>query len=179
MADMRQELSHIDRTVEREHDRRGDSVTWFEFINPGGDWETPVYDAVFDYGARGSGGFTYQTGKLVPVLWVIETEDQRTERPEGRTTFQSIAFTVNYRHLMRAGLSQPWESTVHLRDVVYHDGRYYKLFEYSVKGRLQDDVAVSVRGTEIYIDQEMPFDPGPAAPGTTDWRFPPTFPSIG
>lgn len=176
MVDMRQEHAQIDDALEKEHKRRGEYITWFELIAP-----VPAtdYDPVYDTGITGTGGLTYKAGVQVPVLWVIEKEDQRTPRPEGRQTFQTVSFSCTYTQLLQAGISQPWESTIHVRDLVYVDGRYYKLWQFENQGRLQDaEVAVVCRGTETYIDQELAFDPGPALPTTNDWQFPPTFPVV-
>jgi hypothetical protein len=174
MADMRQEMQHADRHMEREHRRRGETIVWFEYINPVNGDLHPVYDEA----PLGSGGRKYAAGVVVPAMWTIENEDERTPRPEGRQTVQSCQFVVAYRALERAGISQPWESTVHLRDIVYIDGRYYQLHSYVIHRGMQDDATLTAKGTEVYIDQEWSFSPGPAAPGVDDFPVPATFPPL-
>ena len=79
MVGMRQEHGKIDDGIDREHKRRGEYVTWFELIAP-----VPAvdYDPVYDTGIIGAGGLSYRAGVQVPVLWVIEKEDERFT-PEG------------------------------------------------------------------------------------------------
>lgn len=174
MVDVRQEMHHIDKQHERHHKRAGEHVTWFEYINPTTGDVHPVYDT----GMPGAGGRTFKAGVVLPALWVTEYEDQRTPRPEGRQTTQRCELVLSYKAVERAGIAQPWESTVHVRDMVYIDGRYYKVFEFVIHRGMQDEVTIHVEGEETYVDEELVNDPGPAATGTTDWRFPATFPPL-
>ena len=176
MADMRQETHHIDAGLEREHRRRGEYLTWYEFINV----VAADLDPVYDYGSYGStSGMRYNAGVQVPVFNLIEREDMRSPRPEGRLTYQVLTFSMSYHALLRAGLGQVWENRVHIRDIVYVDGRYYKLYRFEDQGRMQDaEVMVTCAGTETYIDQEDGFDPGPTLPHNDLLLFPGTFPSL-
>jgi hypothetical protein len=45
---------------------------------------------------------------------------------------------------------------------------------YRVRGRAREDLMVVVEGLELYINQEMPFDPGPASLGVQNDPWPPT-----
>jgi hypothetical protein len=59
-----------------------------------------------------------------------------------------------------------------------YDGRYFSVVSYRVRGRARDDVIVVVEGIEIYINQEMPFDPGPSSLGVTNLPWPTTLPQL-
>lgn len=49
---------------------------------------------------------------------------------------------------------------------------------YRVRGRANDDVLIVVEGLEVYIDQEMPFDPGPETMAINDLPWPSVLPTF-
>jgi hypothetical protein len=59
-----------------------------------------------------------------------------------------------------------------------YDGRYFSVVSYRVRGRASDDVIVVVEGIEVYINQEMPFDVGPAATSSQNLPWPSALPQL-
>jgi hypothetical protein len=59
-----------------------------------------------------------------------------------------------------------------------YDGRYFYVSMYRVRGRAKEDVLIVVEGIEVYIDQEMPFDPGPAQMSISDLPWPSALPTF-
>ena len=179
MTDIRRELNLIRRRY-REHTRNyGETVVWFEFIPH----TTPAsagsqYDDVYDEGPRGSGGKKYKNGVTIPVLTIAEREDEKRAIPEARQPVQVTNFVASIEDFRSAGIEYPYEYQKRLNDMFLYDGRYYSVYNYKVRGRLKDDVLVLVEGYEIYIDQEMPFDPGPQAMGVVDLPWPSTIANL-
>ena len=120
-----------------------------------------VYDDVYDEGVIGTGGRKYREGITLPVLMVSETEDQKRAIPEGRQPVELTNLAISIEDMRTAGVSEPFEYRRHLNDMFLYDGRYFSVQSYRVRGRLKDDVIAVVEGIEIYINQELPFDPGP------------------
>jgi len=177
--DLRRELSQI-RQHYREYTRNyGETVVWFEYLPH----TTPasagsIFDDVYDEGIVGTGGKKYKDGVIIPVLLITETEDQKRAIPEGRQPVELTNFVASIEDFRNAGVTNPFEYQSHLNDMFLYDGRYFSIATYRVRGRLRDDVMVVVEGIEVYINQEMPFDPGPAAMNTQNLPWPTTLPNI-
>lgn len=177
--DLRRELNSIRRHY-REYTRNyGETVVWFEYLTA----TTPasagsLYDDVYDEGIAGPNGRKYKAGVTIPVLMITETEDQKRAIPEGRQPVELTNFVASIEDFRSAGVVDPFEYQNHLNDMFLYDGRYFSLATYRVRGRLRDDVLVVVEGIEVYINQEMPFDPGPTAMGVQNLPWPTTLPSI-
>lgn len=177
--DLRRELNSIRRHY-REYTRNyGETVVWFEYLTA----TTPasagsIYDDVYDEGIAGPNGRKYKSGVTIPVLMITETEDQKRAIPEGRQPVELTNFVASIEDFRAAGVTDPFEYQKHLNDMFLYDGRYFSLATYRVRGRLRDDVLVVVEGIEVYINQEMPFDPGPAAMGVQNLPWPTTLPTI-
>lgn len=177
--DLRRELSHIRKHYRKYHEDAGESVVWFEFTRLGTNTSTQsVYDDVYDEGVPGAGGKRYSNGVVIPVLMITEAEDQKRSIPEGRQPVQLANFVASIQDFRDAGVSNPFEYQRHLNDIFLYDGRYFSVVSYRVRGRARDDVIVVVEGIEIYINQEMPFDPGPTALGVTNLPWPSTLPQL-
>lgn len=177
--DLRRELSHIRKHYRKYHEDAGESVVWFEFTPLGTNTSTQsVYDDVYDEGVPGAGGRKYGNGVILPVLMITEAEDQKRAIPEGRQPVQLTNFVASIEDFRDAGVSNPYEYKSHLNDMFLYDGRYFSVVSYRVRGRARDDVIVVVEGIEIYINQEMPFDPGPASLGITNLPWPSTLPQL-
>jgi len=177
--DLRRELSHIRKHYRKYHEDAGESVVWFEFTPLGTNTSTQsVYDDVYDEGVPGVGGKRYKTGVVLPVLMITEAEDQKRSIPEGRQPVQLTNFVASIEDFRDAGVTNPYEYKSHLNDMFLYDGRYFSVVSYRVRGRARDDVIVVVEGIEIYINQEMPFDPGPTALGVTNLPWPTTLPQL-
>ena len=177
--DIRRELSHIRKHYRQYHREAGESVVWFEFTPLGTNTSTQsVYDDVYDEGVPGAGGRKYANGVIVPVLMITEAEDQKRSIPEGRQPVQLTNFVASIEDFRTAGVSNPYEYKNHLNDMFLYDGRYFSVVSYRVRGRARDDVIVVVEGIEVYINQEMPFDPGPASLGISNLPWPSTLPQL-
>lgn len=178
--DERTELSLINKHV-RQHNRdTGESLIWFEFVPMATAASAgSFYDDVYDEGAPGEGGREYTNGILIPTVYVVEVEDRFTYQEEGRQPTQNLQVTMLYLDVVRAGMTEPREYKKHLNDMFFYDGRYYKVSDYHVRGRLgpTGEVVVGVQGYEVYIDQEFVYDDGPPAPIAMDYPWPTTFPS--
>lgn len=177
--DLRRELSHIRKHYRKYHEDAGESVVWFEFAPLGTNTSTnSVYDDVYDEGVPGVGGRKYSNGVIVPVLMITEAEDQKRSIPEGRQPVQLANFVASIEDFRDAGVSSPYEYKNHLNDMFLYDGRYFSVVSYRVRGRARDDVIVVVEGIEVFINQEMPFDPGPAPLGVSNLPWPSTLPQL-
>lgn len=177
--EIRRELGLIRKHYRQYHSNYGESVIWFEFTPLGTNTSTSsVYDDVYDEGAPGVGGKQYKTGVTLPVLMVTEAEDQKRAIPEGRQAVELTNFVASIEDFRDAGISNPYEYRGHLNDMFLYDGRYFSVVSYRVRGRARDDVIVVVEGIEVYINQEMPFDPGPAPLNIQNLPWPTTLPQL-
>lgn len=178
--DPRRELSLINKHVRYRNREAGESLVWYEFKNLGSGGS--VYDDVYDEGAPGAGGKSYERGLIIPTIYVEEVEDEFRAIDNGRLPTQNIRVTVLFKDLQAAGVSNPRDYQDHLNDVFEYDSRYYKVRAYKVRGRLHrespsGESVVSITGYEIFPDQEMPFSFGPRNPEVYDLPWPPSFPS--
>lgn len=177
--DSRVEQSLINKHIRQHNREAGEVIYWFEFRPFAASASAgSVYDDVYDEGVPGTGGRSYAGGLAIPTIYVEELEDQFTLQDDGRQVTQNISVTLLYKDVEAAGVSDPAEYGKHLNDVFYYDDRYYKVWEYRVRGRLPDEVLVAVRGFEVFVDQEFPFDPGPPTLQAMDLPWPDTFPAV-
>lgn len=177
--DVRRELDLINRHFRRHHKVANETVIWYEFNPLGAASVNSIYDDVYDEGVRGTGGKSYKTGVVIPILLGSENEDQRRAIPEGRQPVQTMDIFIAMADMRAAGITFPWEYRNHLNDVFYYDGRYYGVYDYRVRGRLKDDVSILVAGQEIYINQEFLNDPGPEPARVDTFPWPAQLPSVG
>ena len=188
--DVRRELDMINRHFRAHHKTAGETIVWYEF-----DWnepayptssfpspdlysELPTYDDVYDEGGPGTRGRRYKAGVTIPVLLASENEDQKRAIPEGRQVMQTMDLFVSIKDMREAGISIPYEYRGHLNDIFLYDGRYYSVYNYRVRGRLRDDIFLLLQGMEIYLDQEMPNDPGPERLEVTSFPWPTSLPTV-
>lgn len=174
--DSRRELAHIRKNYRQYHRQVGETIAWFSFIPfaVGGS----NYDDVYDEGGSGSNGKKYKNKVIIPVLMITETEDTKRAIPEGRQPVQVVNVVMSISDMRDAGIEDPYEYQRHLNDIFMYDARYYSVTMYRVRGRVKDDVLVVVEGIEIYLNDEMPNDPGPAALTVNDFPWPSTLPSL-
>jgi hypothetical protein len=177
--EVRRELAAIRKHYREYQQKTSEYVVWFEFIPLGSNLSSAsVYDDVYDEGVRGTGGKRYKTGVVVPVLLVTESEDTKRAIPEGRQPVQLTNIVGSIQDFRDAGISDSYEYQRHLNDMFFYDGRYYSVASYKVRGRAQDDVLVVVEGIEVYINQELLFDPGPGAMGVQNLPWPSSLPTV-
>lgn len=177
--DARRELGLIRKHYRQYQREYGESVVWYEFDRLGSNVNNDsVYDDVYDEGVGGVGGRRYLEGVTIPVLMVTEQEDQKRAIPEGRQPVELTNLIISVEDMRSAGVSDPFEYKHHLNDIFLYDGRYFSVVTYRVRGRLRDDVVLVVEGIEIYINQEMPYDPGPAPMEVVSLPWPASFPSV-
>jgi len=178
MVDIRTEHLHINKHVRHRVDEAGEHIVWFEYVKQG-EVDGTVFDDLYDQGSPLDGyGRVYAPGIPIPTIYVEEMEDALTVRQEGRVPTQNLRAVMLYDDVKKSGISQPFEYAPHLNDIFYYDGRYYKISNYEVRGRLDDDVLVTATGYEVFVDQEFGFDPGPEIPTVTDLPWPPSFPGM-
>lgn len=171
--DVRRELAHIRKHYRQYQRSVGETIVWFEyqpFASAASAGST--YDDVYDEGGYGATGRKYKNGVTVPVLMITEAEDTKRAIPEGRQPVQLVNVVASIEDFRQAGVSDPFEYRYHLNDIFLYDGRYLSVVSYKVRGRAKDDVLVIVEGIEIYIDQEMALDTGPAPLGIQDLPWP-------
>lgn len=162
--DTRRELNLIRKHYREYHRNYGETVVWYEFTRLGSNTTTTsVYDDVYDEGVSGTGGKRYKTGVTIPTMLITEQEDQKRAIPDGRQPVEVTNIVISIEDMRQAGISEPYEYKHHLNDMFLYDGRYFSVVSYRVRGRLKDDIVAVVEGIEVYINQELPFDPGPAA----------------
>lgn len=162
--DTRRELGLIRKHYREYHRNYGETVVWYEFIKKGTNINTTsVYDDVYDEGISGTGGKRYKTGVTVPTLIISEQEDTKRSIPEGRQAVEVTNIVISIEDMRQAGVTEPYEYRHHLNDMFLYDGRFFSVQSYRVRGRLKDDLVAVIEGLEVYINQEMPFDPGPPA----------------
>lgn len=177
--DYRRELGLIRKQYRQYQKDHGETVVWYQFEKFGTNvTTTSVYDNVYDEGVGGSGGKRYGKGIVLPVIMVSEQEDQKRAIPEGRQPVQVTNLVISIEDMRVAGIAEPFEYRNHLNDMFFYDGRYFSVQSYRVRGRLKDDVMAVVEGMEVYLDQEMPFDPGPSGYNIQNLPWPVTLPSI-
>jgi hypothetical protein len=163
MLDTRREALHIEREFNRYHQKIGESVVWFRF-----DTQASEYSALYDEGGR-----AYQSGILVPLLWVDQIEAPEQYTPEGRRPYQSLRFAVSAKAMYEVGIGdreahghRVWDAGVikdtwlddRLNDICYYNGRYYEIMNFQIRGRIREDVIIGVTCTEIYVEDERVFD---------------------
>jgi hypothetical protein len=175
--DYRRELGLIRKHYRQYQKDHGETVVWYQFQPLGTTNTSSRYDDVYDEGILGSGGKKYKTGIVLPVLMATEQEDQKRAIPEGRQPVQITNIIISIEDMRVAGIDQPFEYRHHLNDMFLYDGRYFSVQSYRVRGRLKDDVLAVIEGIEIYINQEMPFDPGPSAYSIQNLPWPGTLPA--
>lgn len=177
--DLRIEANNIRKQYRSYQSYAGETVTWYEHLPLGSNTSTQsVYDDVYDEGVQGVGGKSYKPGIIVPVLMITESEDTKRAIPEGRQPMEIVNLVASIQDFRDAGIDNPYEYKDHLNDIFLYDGRYMSVMSYRVRGRLRDDILVVVEGLEIYINQEMPFDPGPDPYMVHNYPWPTSLPSI-
>jgi hypothetical protein len=180
--DYRRELNLIRKHYRNHQKDHGETVVWYEFIPFGTNNATDsMYDDVYDEGAPGVAGRRYKKGLTIPVLSASEQEDTKRAIPEGRQPVQTTSLVISIEDMRAAGVTAPFEYQTRLNDMFLYDGRYFSIQTYRVRGRLKDDLLAIVDGTEIYLNQEMPFDIGPSSYSVQNLPWPtklPTPPSI-
>lgn len=179
MVDVRKELSLINKHIRQHHrDSSGESVMWYEFLPLAASASAgSFYDDVYDEGAPGVGGRSYRPGVPIRTVYVEEVEDMFTLQEDGRQPTQNLYVVMLFDDVRRAGLDNPREYQPHLNDLFSYDSRFYKVTEYSVRGRLEDEVLLRVRGFEVYLDQEFIYD-NPPTGVVQDLPWPNTLPVV-
>lgn len=158
-VDLTRELERINEEVHRRIDIVGETVVWYQFLALG---EGSVYDDIYDEGETGAGGRTYAPGVKIPTIYAEEIEDEARAIEEGRQATQTMRMTIRMKDAIAAGLSIPGEYRPHLNDVFLYDNRYYGVYKYSARGRMEgQEVLLAVEGVEVFMEQEFMNDNAP------------------
>lgn len=177
--DLRKEAENIRKQYRHYHSYAGENIIWFEHSPLAQSASAgSLYDDVYDEGISGAGGKSFKDGVVIPVLMITESEDTKRAIPEGRQPVEIVNFVASIQDFRDAGVNNPYEYRQHLNDIFLYDGRYMSVMSYRVRGRLRDDMLVVVEGLEIYVNQEMPFDPGPGAYTIHNYPWPTTLPQV-
>jgi hypothetical protein len=167
-VDLTREFHRMDQEIHRRIDIVGETVAWFEFLEFG---SGSTYDYVYDEGPSGVEGRSYGPAIAVPTIYAEEVEDQNRAIEDGRQPTQNMRLTIRMTDMEQAGVTAPGEYQPHLKDIFWYDNRYYQVYVYRARGRMEgEEVLVVVEGVEIYPDQEFPFDNNPVnAPVEAPW----------
>ena len=101
--DTRRELGLINKHVRQRNQQAGEHVIWYEFKKLGSGGST--YDDVYDEGAPGVGGKSYDRGLVIPTIYVEEVEDDFRAIDDGRLPTQNLRATVLFKDMEAAGVS--------------------------------------------------------------------------
>ncbi len=148
--DTRRELAEIRRVgFEWYQSTLGEGVLWYEF-----DAENSRFGSVFEEGGR-----TYAKGVGVPVLWVIENEDDETNPPEGGRYSPTLRFAVDIAQLRRAGVSDVLDSERHQNDIVLYHRTLWTVNSFQIRGRMGGhSVIIGVECERVSPDEDFIFD---------------------
>lgn len=170
------ELGLINKHVRNKVADVGESVVWYVY----NELETSesLYDDVYDEGAPGSGGKTYKPGVVIPTIYAAEFEDSYRAIPDGIKLTQTIRLTFLLKDFIKAGVVSPGEYNGHINDMFEYEDRYYRVTDYSAKGRMRTNgVLIAVQGIEVFLNEEMPYDLGPDSIFSQTLPWPTSFPS--
>jgi len=159
-VDLTRELEYMNEEIHRRVDIVGEHVVWFMFQALGAG---STYDDIYDEGNTGAGGRTYDPGIRVETLYAEEIEDEGRAIEEGRQPTQNVRLTIRLKDAILAGIDEVGEYRPHLKDLFLYDNRYYEVYKYRARGRMEgQEVLLLVDGVEVYVEQEMMNDNAPA-----------------
>lgn len=148
--DTRRELAEIRRScLGWYQENLGEGVLWYEY-----DAEHSTFPSVFDEGGR-----TYAKGIGVPVLWVIENEDDEENPPEGGRFNPTLRFAVDITQIRRAGVSDVMDAERHQNDIVLFHRTLWTINAYQIRGRMGGhSVIIGVEAERVSPDEDFVFD---------------------
>jgi hypothetical protein len=133
-VDLTREFERMDREIHRRIDIVGESIVWFVFQPIG---EGSTYDDIYDEGPPGAGGRNYDPGVRVPTLYAEEIEDEARAMEEGRQPTQNVRLTLRLSDAVYSGITRPGEYQPRLKDMFLYDGRYYEVYKFRARGRME------------------------------------------
>lgn len=170
--DMRREHAYHQRMLAHQQTATGEVIVWFCF-----DADNSEYHAVYDEGNR-----QYKAGLQLPVIWIDQIEDPTQYSDVGRRPTQRVRLAFSTRTALERGLPvdevhgrrlwdvpppppdqdgrpiSPWLDD-RLNDILYYDGRYYRVSNFQIRGRMQaGDNIIGVSAIETQVGDEMPWD---------------------
>jgi hypothetical protein len=148
--DTRRELAEIRRLGLGWYQQTlGEGVLWYEY-----DAEHSTFTSVFDEGGR-----TYAKGIGVPVLWVIENEDDEENPPEGGRYNPTLRFAVDIAQLRRSGVSDVMDAERHQNDIVLYHRTLWTVNAFQIRGRMGGhSVIIGVECERVSPDEDLIFD---------------------
>ena len=124
-------------------------MLWYEY-----DAEHSTFPSVFDEGGR-----TYAKGIGVPVLWVIENEDDEENPPEGGRFNPTLRFAVDIAQIRRSGVSDVLDAERHQNDIVLFHRTLWSINAYQIRGRMGGhSVIIGVECERVSPDEDFIFD---------------------
>jgi hypothetical protein len=153
-VDLTREFHRMDEEIHRRVDIVGETVVWFEFLDLG---SGSTYDDIYDEGPVGAAGLSYGPALYIPTIYAEEVEDESRAMEEGRQATQNVKLTIRMSDAEFAGMTDPpGEYRPHLNDIFYYDNRYYQVYKYRARGRMEgEEVLLLVEGVEVFLDQEL------------------------
>ena len=153
-VDLTREFVRIDEEIHRRVDIIGEVVAWFEFKNLG---SGSTYDDIYDEGPVGAEGLSYEDPIFIPTIYAEEVEDESRAMEEGRQPTQNLKLTIRLSDAIHAGMKDATgEYEEHLNDIFWYDGRYYQVYKYRARGRMEgNEVLLVIEGVETFLDQEL------------------------
>jgi hypothetical protein len=148
--DTRRELAYIrQRGLGWYQQTLGEGVLWYEF-----DAEHSTFPSVFDEGGR-----TFAKAIGVPVLWVIENEDDEDNPPEGGRYEPTLRFAVDIAQIRRSGVSDVMDAERHQNDIVLYHRTLWTINAYQIRGRMGGhSVIIGVECERVSPDEDLIFD---------------------
>ena len=148
--DTRRELDYIRRRgLGWYQSNLGEGVLWYEF-----DAEHSTFSSIFEEGGR-----TYAKAIGVPVLWVIENEDDEENPPEGGRYNPTLRFAVDVGQIRRSGVSDVMDAERHQNDIVLYHRTLWTINAYQIRGRMGGhSVIIGVECERVSPDEDFIFD---------------------
>lgn len=171
------EVGRIDRAMRRASQAWGQTVVWYEFdptsvadppptpmagtvmagTGSGPETPAPFDDDLYDEGGIQLGGGTtrrWGKGKTIPVYQAILTEGERQYGDTGTYAVDTLLLIVNYKVLVRHGITDPTDRGMHYNDRIEYDGRLFSVTHFYPQGRIADSIiTVTVSATEVKEDE--------------------------
>lgn len=160
-------VKRYERQVERSYRRYqykvGTVITWYEFDPTASQINDP--DNLYDEDDPSVNWAKYHHGFELPILSIIRDEDREGPREEGMYTGGTAHISFGFHQAVQAGMHDPSNSILHLRDRFWWDGFYWDVRRFQPSGRLhRDEVVVGVDAQKISPEElvnESDFPPSP------------------
>jgi hypothetical protein len=150
-------LAQVSRSYRRYQRKVGTTVTWWE-LDTARTHALDIYDEATTV--------EFKPGFELPIMSVVRDEDRETAREEGLYTGGTVHLTFSAEQAAQAGMTDPHNSRLHLRDRFYWDGEYWAVNAFQISGRLiRQEVVIGVDSTRIATEELVNYPDFPPTPG--------------